>query len=153
MRKHFPGKQCTLFYFWVQSSICCAQSSFEANRVIQRDCDSLHQLINTHYIARNESTQQTMGNSPGFRSNLEEKLCGSCYDDYKCSLWKKNGRGKWWHIPRVARRGHAGCLKVLMQAGTSMDKYKHRSVYHEALEEAATWGRIACVKILVRSRS
>ena len=59
--------------------------------------------------------------------------------------------GKWWHIPRVARRGHAGCLKVLMQARTAMDKYKHRSVYHEALEEAATWGRIACVKILVKA--
>ena len=92
-----------------------------------------------------------MGNSPGSRPNLEEKLCGSCHDDYKCSLWKKDGRGKWWHIPRVARRGHAGCLKVLMQAGTAMDKYKHRSVYHEALEEAATWGRIACVKILVKA--
>ena len=58
-----------------------------------------------------------------------------------------------WHgpesIPYVAQNGHPECLAALIKAGAVMDKHKSKSVYQEALEMAATWGKIACVKILV----
>ena len=94
-----------------------------------------------------------MGNYFSSQQILEEKLCKSCHMSYQLSRWSKDGGGRWWHgpesIPYVAQNGHPECLAALIKTGAVMDKHKRKSVYQDALQMAATWGKVACVQILV----
>ena len=94
-----------------------------------------------------------MGNNLSSQEFLEEKLCTSCYKSYPRSCWSNDGEGRWWHgpgsIPYMAQNGHPGCLAALIKARSALDKHKLKSVYQDALEMAATGGKVACVKILV----
>ena len=88
-----------------------------------------------------------------FRPNLEEKLCESCFKDYKKSLWKRQGRCMRRGpecLSKVAERGHPVCLQYLIKAGV-VRKYFYMNMYQSALECAVGKGNIACAKILVEA--
>ena len=67
-----------------------------------------------------------------FRPNLKEKLCESCYEDYRNSLWVSHGRcctrGP-ESIPEVAEREHPVCLQLLIKAGAVVEKDNRQGVY------------------------
>ena len=87
-----------------------------------------------------------------FRPNLEEKLCESCFKDYKESLWVRNGRCMVCGpecLPEVAERGHPVCLQTLIKARAIREKDNRQGVYQLALRGAVGKGNVACAKILV----
>ena len=89
-----------------------------------------------------------------FRPNLEEKLCESCYSDYRNSQWVSHGRCRSCgpeSIPEVAERGHPVCLQALIQAQAVVGKDQLQSVYQIALEYAAAKGNIACAEIMLEA--
>ena len=55
--------------------------------------------------------QPEMGNFLGLHK-LKEKLCESCYDDYQTSFCIGSEQ-----LSDVAERGHAHCLRSLIEAG------------------------------------
>ena len=84
-----------------------------------------------------------MGNVLGFH-NLKEKLCQSCYDDYQTSLNVGSEP-----LSDVAERGHAHCLRTLIEAGAVSKNSEWRDVLTSALTSAAHSGHLACMRVLV----
>ena len=86
------------------------------------------------------------------RQRLEEVLCADCMKDYRAYLPHKTTCGSWARgpaaIPQVVYRGHAPCLKPLVEMAALKKRYYCRDLAL-AMERSAVCGQLDCLQVLV----
>ena len=94
-----------------------------------------------------------MGNKAGSQASLKEELCEPCYHDYKTSLSLRKLKYVTWGadpILEATRRGHAQCLRALIEAEPFVVQRKNRKeVRLDALNITAKHGHGDCERVLI----